>query len=58
MTTSRPYRPGRSRQAAINELRAFKGRQFAPELAELFVASLEEYDDSAGVVALDTAACS
>jgi len=58
MTTSRPYRPGRSREAAISEIRAFKGRQFAPVLAELFIDSLEDYDDTAEMVVLDTAACS
>jgi HD-GYP domain-containing protein (c-di-GMP phosphodiesterase class II) len=42
MTSSRPYRPGRSRKEAIEEIRAFRGRQFAPRLADLFVEALQE----------------
>jgi len=40
MTTSRPYRPGRSPEEAIAEIRAFRGRQFAPRLADLFIEGL------------------
>jgi len=42
MTTSRPYRPGRSPEEAITEIRAFRGRQFAPLLADLFIEGLQD----------------
>lgn len=42
MTTSRPYRPGRSQEEAVAEIRAFQGRQFAPQLADLFIESLQD----------------
>jgi len=57
MTTSRPYRPGRTRDEAIDEIRAFKGRQFDPELAELFIASLVDYRDDVSAAPLGEAAC-
>lgn len=42
MTTSRPYRPGRSLEEAIQEIEDFRGRQFAPRLADLFIEALQE----------------
>ncbi len=43
LTSSRPYRAGRSREEAIEEIRRFRGIQFAPELTDLFIATLEDY---------------
>ncbi len=45
MTSSRPYRQGMSRHDAIAELKSFKGRQFHPEMVDLFIDALDEYDD-------------
>jgi HD-GYP domain-containing protein (c-di-GMP phosphodiesterase class II) len=42
MTTSRPYRPGNSQEEAIEEIRRFRGRQFAPVLADLFIDALRD----------------
>lgn len=42
MTTSRPYRPGRSREEAVAEIKAFRGTQFAPPLADLFIEALQD----------------
>lgn len=42
MTTSRPYRPQRSFKEAIQELEAFRGKQFAPLLTDLFIDALQE----------------
>lgn len=42
MTSSRPYRPGRSLEDAVEEIRAFRGRQFEPRLADLFIEALQE----------------
>jgi HD-GYP domain-containing protein (c-di-GMP phosphodiesterase class II) len=36
ITTSRPYRPGASREAAIAEICEFRGTQFSPVLTDLF----------------------
>jgi HD-GYP domain-containing protein (c-di-GMP phosphodiesterase class II) len=46
MTTSRPYRPGRSRDEAIGEILAFRGTQFAPHLTDLFIEALHEAEDT------------
>jgi len=40
--SSRPYRPGRTLQEAITEIRAFRGTQFSPQLSDLFVEALQE----------------
>lgn len=45
MTTSRPYRPGRSRDEAIVEIQACRGSQFAPGLTDLFIETLQEDDE-------------
>jgi len=42
MTSSRPYRPGRSLEEAIKEIRTFRGKQFAPEIADQFIEGLKE----------------
>jgi HD-GYP domain-containing protein (c-di-GMP phosphodiesterase class II) len=42
MTTSRPYRPGRCRDAAVREILACRGTQFAPHLTDLFIEALHE----------------
>jgi HD-GYP domain-containing protein (c-di-GMP phosphodiesterase class II) len=42
ITSSRPYRPGRSRDEAIREILAFRGTQFAPHLADLFIEAPHE----------------
>ena len=46
LTSSRPYRAGRSRAAAVEEIRSFRGVQFAPELTDLFVDALHDYDEN------------
>lgn len=45
MTSSRPYRPGLSREEAIREIRRFRGKQFSPGLVDLFVEALQEYTE-------------
>jgi len=57
MTTSRPYRPGRSRDAAIAEITAFKGKQFDPTLAELFIETLDDYEETNLFPLMDDALC-
>ena len=42
MTSSRPYRPGRSLEEAIEEIRAYRGKQFAPRVADQFIEALKE----------------
>jgi HD-GYP domain-containing protein (c-di-GMP phosphodiesterase class II) len=37
MTTTRPYRKGLSHEIAYKELRVFSGRQFDPQLVEIFL---------------------
>ncbi|HEY7745132.1 MAG TPA: HD domain-containing phosphohydrolase [Desulfuromonadales bacterium] len=46
MTTSRPYRPGRSRDEAVREILAYRGTQFAPHLTDLFIEALHEDEDT------------
>ncbi|MFQ5965574.1 MAG: HD domain-containing phosphohydrolase [Candidatus Scalinduaceae bacterium] len=46
MTTSRPYRNARSKEEAIKELRKFKGKQFDPNITDLFIEVLEEYKNN------------
>ena len=45
MTSSRPYRQRMSREHAVDELTRFKGKQFEPELVDLFIDMLDEYGD-------------
>lgn len=42
MTSSRPYRAGRSATEAVAELRRCRGTQFSPHLVDLFVSALTE----------------
>jgi HD-GYP domain-containing protein (c-di-GMP phosphodiesterase class II) len=44
MTSSRPYRKGRSKSAAIKELRKASGTQFSPELVEIFLGAIKDFD--------------
>jgi len=46
MTTSRPYRPGRSRDEAVREILTYRGTQFAPHLTDLFIEALHEEEDT------------
>lgn len=43
MTTDRPYRKAMSKQAAVAELKRCSGRQFDPELVQVFLSVLKEY---------------
>lgn len=45
MTSSRPYRRGRSKAAATKEIKKFRGAQFSPRLVDVFVASLNDFDE-------------
>ncbi len=45
ITSSRPYRKGRSKGSAIKEIRQFRGSQYSPRLVDLFIESLEEIDE-------------
>ena len=42
MTNDRPYRNGKSHGEAVSELRRLAGRQFDPELVEIFLGVVEE----------------
>lgn len=42
MTNDRPYRKARTKQEAIEELKKFSGKQFDPEIVEVFVKILEQ----------------
>ncbi len=44
MTSSRPYRPAMSKEAALEQLIAYRGTQFDPELLDPFLEILEDYD--------------
>jgi len=45
MTSSRPYRRGRSKRAATREIRMFRGTQFSPHLVDIFVETLSEFEE-------------
>lgn len=45
MTSSRPYRPGRSASDAIAELQRCRGTQFAPQLVDHFITVVNEHPD-------------
>ncbi len=45
MTSSRPYRKGCSREEAATEIMKFRGTQFNPELADIFLLALNDYED-------------
>ncbi|RJQ32879.1 MAG: HD domain-containing protein [Peptococcaceae bacterium] len=42
MTTDRPYRRALTRREAVQELRKCSGKQFDPEIVEVFIKALEE----------------
>ena len=46
ITSDRPYRPARHREAAVDEILRCSGSQFDPEVVEAFVILLEEEGDS------------
>jgi hypothetical protein len=48
MTADRPYRPGRSREEAIEELRRCQGTQFDPRVVEALIGALAEGDGDDG----------
>ena len=48
MVHDRPYRPGRSPEAALAELRRMRARQFDPELVDLFVREADGIGVGAG----------
>jgi len=41
ITSSRPYRKGRSRRKALEEIKRCRGTQFAPRLVDVFIESLD-----------------
>jgi HD-GYP domain-containing protein (c-di-GMP phosphodiesterase class II) len=43
LTSCRPYRPGRSREEAVQEIRRYRGIQFAPDLTDRLLEALPEY---------------
>ena len=45
MTSSRPYRKGCSRDEAAAEIMKFRGSQFNPELTDIFLVALNDYED-------------
>lgn len=45
MTSSRPYRKGCSRDEATAEIMKFRGSQFNPELTDIFLVALNDYED-------------
>lgn len=51
MTTSRPYRGGCTRAEATAEIINFRGTQFNPELTDIFLDALNNYDDDQSLFA-------
>ncbi len=45
MTSSRPYRKGCTRDEAAAEIMKFRGTQFNPDLTDIFLVALNDYDD-------------
>lgn len=45
MTSNRPYRKALSKKEAADRILADSGKQFDPELVEVFLDILKEYDD-------------
>ncbi|MGK2905381.1 MAG: HD domain-containing phosphohydrolase [Desulfuromonadales bacterium] len=45
MTSSRPYRKGCSKDEAAAEIKRFRGIQFNPELTDIFLVALKDYED-------------
>ncbi len=46
MTSDRPYRKALSKNEAIDELLKNSGKQFNPEVVDIFINALKKYDDS------------
>lgn len=46
MTTSRPYKKAKSKEEAIEELKYFSGKQFAPNITKHFIEVLKKYEIS------------
>jgi HD-GYP domain-containing protein (c-di-GMP phosphodiesterase class II) len=44
MTTSRPYKKAKSKEEAIEELKIFSGKQFAPNITKPFIEVIEKYE--------------
>jgi HD-GYP domain-containing protein (c-di-GMP phosphodiesterase class II) len=53
MTSSRPYRAGLPAEMAIQEIIRYRGSQFHPHLADLFVSSLATWDTTQQLLVLD-----
>jgi putative nucleotidyltransferase with HDIG domain len=51
ITTSRPYRNGCTREQAVAEISNFRGSQFNPELTDIFLEALDEYEDDQSLFA-------
>ncbi len=51
MTTSRPYRSGCTREEAVAEIINFRGSQFNPELADIFLEALNDFADDQSLFA-------
>ena len=52
MTSSRPYRKGCSRDGATAEIMKFRGSQFNPELTDIFLLALNDYEDDQALFSL------
>ena len=52
MTSSRPYRKGCSRDKAAEEIIKFRGSQFNPELTDIFLIALNDYEDDQALFSL------
>ena len=50
IVTDRPYRRGKSIEAAMQELRDFAGRQFDPEIVEIFVAAIRKNREKLDII--------
>jgi putative nucleotidyltransferase with HDIG domain len=53
MTSSRPYRAGLPAETAIQEIIRYRGSQFHPRLADLFVTSLARWDNTRQLTMLE-----
>jgi putative nucleotidyltransferase with HDIG domain len=52
MTSSRPYRKGCSRDEAAAEIMKFRGTQFNPELTDIFLVAMNDYEDDQALFSL------
>lgn len=51
MTSSRPYRKGCTRDEALAEIIAFRGTQFSPEMVDIFMETLNDFEDDEALFA-------